>query len=73
MDQTYIFEYCHKGECYKKHKKETRKVLKRVEVQAPTRDVAVMRFRRQDEFKSARIINIIEPPKPKKVKKTVEE
>ena len=68
MDKPYIIEYCNKGEVYKKHIKATRKVLKRLEMMAPTRDVAVMRFRRMEEFKSARIINIIEPPKEKKVK-----
>ena len=68
MDKPYIIEYCNKGEVYKKHIKATRKVLKRFEIQAPTRDVAVMRFRRMEEFKSARIINIVEPPKEKRIK-----
>lgn len=67
MDKPYIIEYCNKGEVYKKHIKATRKVLKRIEVLAPTRDVAVMRFRKQEQFKSARIINIVEPPKEKKI------
>lgn len=63
MDKPFIIEYCNKGEVYKKHIKATRKVLKRVEVPAPTRDVAVMRFRRQEQFNSARIIKIVEPKK----------